>query len=150
MKCKINETDIKTFICDSVCVREAPLTLLFGTSNIGKLNAMRKHLAGLNVNIIGLSDLDIKLPEIDESGNNPLENAKVKAQAYYRATGIPVFSCDSGLYIKEVPDELQPGVHVRNIRGKYLDDKEMIEYYGKLAEDFGGQRVFPLIAFLYI
>ena len=117
----------------------APLTLLFGTSNSGKLNAMRKHLAGLNVNIIGLSDIDIKLPEIDESGNNPLENAKVKAQAYYRATGISVFSCDSGLYIKGAPDELQPGVHIRNIGGKYLDDEEMIEYYGKLAQRFGGQ-----------
>jgi|LAHS01.1.fsa_nt_gb 8-oxo-dGTP diphosphatase len=113
--------------------------LLFGTSNAGKLNAMQRHLAGLNLNIIGLNDLDINLPDIDESGNNPLENAKIKAQAYYKATGMPVFSCDSGLYIKEAPDELQPGIHVRYIGGNYLDDEEMIEYYGRLAERFGGQ-----------
>ena len=100
---------------------------------------MRKHLAGLNVNIVGLNDIDIKLPDIDESGNNPLENAKIKARAYYEATGMPVFSCDSGLYIKGASDELQPGIHIRNIYGKYLDDEEMIEYYGKLAERFGGQ-----------
>ena len=49
---------------------------------------MRKHLAGLNVNIVGLNDIDIKLPDIDESGNNPLENAKIKARAYYEATEI--------------------------------------------------------------
>ena len=120
-------------------VPNAPLTLLFGTSNIGKMNAMRKHLAGLNLNIIGLNDINIKLPNIYECGNNPLDNAKVKAQAYHMATGMPVFSCDSGLYIREAPDELQPGVHIRNICGKYLDDDEMIEYYGKLAERFGGQ-----------
>jgi len=139
IKCRINGSDVKAALCDSVCVLKAPLTLLFGTSNIGKLSAMRKHLAGLNVNIIGLNDINIKLPDIDESGNNPLENARIKAQAYYRTTGMPVFSCDSGLYIKEAPDDLQPGVHVRNIGGRYLDDEEMIEYYGKLAECFGGQ-----------
>lgn len=115
------------------------IILLFGTGNTGKLNAMRKHLASLNINIISLNDINIELPEIDESGNDPLENAKIKALSYYRATGIPVFSCDSGLFIKDAPDGLQPGVHVRNVDGKYLNDEEMIEHYGKLAECFGGQ-----------
>jgi 8-oxo-dGTP diphosphatase len=114
------------------------ITLLYGTRNVGKLNAMCKHLALLDINIIGLNDVDISLPSIYENGNIPLENAKIKALAYYKATGMPVFSCDSGLYIKNAPDELQPGVHVRNINGKYLSDEEMIEHYGKLAESFGG------------
>ncbi len=50
---------------------------------------------------------------------------------------MPVFSCDSGLYFKNLPDELQPGVHVRNINGKCLSDEEMIEYYSNLAKKFG-------------
>lgn len=122
-----------------LCEMKAPIALLFGTSNAGKLGAMRKHLEGLNIEVTCLDEIDIKLPDIDERGSNPLENANIKAQAYYMATGMPVFSCDSGLYIKEAPDELQPGVHVRNIGGRHLDDEEMIEYYGKLAKSFGGQ-----------
>ena len=114
------------------------ITLLYGTGNAGKLNAMRKHLASLDINIIGLNDIDTPLPVIDESGNNPLKNAKIKALAYYKATGMPVFSCDSGLYIKDAPDELQPGVHVRTIGGKHLNDDEMIAHYGALAERLGG------------
>ena len=138
IKCRINDLD-EDAVLDSDYVQKLPITLLFGTSNEAKLSTMRKHLTGLNINIIGLNDIDIKLPDIDESGSNPLDNAKIKAEDYYIATGIPVFSCDSGLYIKEAPDELQPGVHVRNTGGRYLDDEEMIEYYGKLAERFGGQ-----------
>ena len=114
------------------------ITLLYGTGNEGKLNAMRKHLVELPIKIIGLNSLKTKLPDIDESGNDPLENAKIKALAYYKNIGMPVFSCDSGLYIKGAPEEIQPGVHVRNINGKCLNDEEMLEHYGVLADRFDG------------
>ena len=32
-------------------------------------------------------------------------------------------------YFDNVPDEIQPGVHVRTINGKYLSDEEMLAYY---------------------
>ena len=72
-----------------------------------------------------------------ETGSTPLENARIKALAYYRAFDMPVFSCDSGLYFDNVPDELQPGVHVRNVNGKCLSDDEMVEYYSGLAKKYG-------------
>lgn len=59
--------------------------------------------------------------------------------AYYKTFGIPVFSCDSGLYFEEVLENQQPGTHVRRVGGKELSDSEMIEYYGKLAASFGGK-----------
>ena len=120
------------------CVLKAALTLLYGTGNRAKLNTMQKRVKNLPINIIGLNDIYVDLPEIDESGSNPLENARIKAHAYYNATGMPVFSCDSGLYIKDAPDEMQPGVHVRNVAGKHLNDEEMIEHYARLAERLGG------------
>lgn len=67
----------------------------------------------------------------------PLENARLKAMAYYEAFQIPVFSCDSGLYFDNVPDEVQPGVHVRNVNGKCLSDDEMIDYYSGLVKAYG-------------
>ena len=81
----------------------------------------------------------MKFPEIDETGSNPLENATIKANAYFKAFGIPVFSCDSGLYFDEVDEKNQPGTHVRRVNGKELSDKEMIEYYGNLAASYGGR-----------
>ena len=77
------------------------------------------------------------VPSVSETGNAPLENARQKAMAYYQAFKMPVFSCDSGLYFDEVPDEIQPGVHVRNVNGRCLSDDEMIAYYTGLAKQYG-------------
>lgn len=115
------------------------ITLLFGTGNPSKLNTMRKSLEGLDIELSSLRDMEKSPPEVDESGSNPLENARIKALAYYRFYGVPVFSLDSGLFFENVPDELQPGVHVRNVAGKYLSDNEMIAYYAALAHEYGGK-----------
>lgn len=115
--------------------------LLYGTGNQAKLSAMRRHLELLGLEIIGLKDMEqdfSSIPEVKEDGATPLENAEKKALAYYRAFRLPVFSCDSGLYFEGVPEEEQPGVHVRNVRGKTLTDEEMLEYYAGMAEKYGG------------
>ena len=113
------------------------MKILFGTGNQAKLDVMRRRLEELNIEIIGLKDIDMEIPEIEEDGETPLENARKKALGYYHAFQIPVFSCDSGLYIENIPEEIQPGVHVRTIQGKYLTDDEMLDYYTKLAAKYG-------------
>ena len=139
------------------------MRLLYGTGNAAKLEAMRRRLAELDLEILGLEDMDKEAPYVPENGRTPLENARQKAFAYYEAFGIPVFSCDSGLYFQGVPEEVQPGVHVRTVGGKYLTDEEMLEYYGGLARKYGdlrarqrflipgsGTAVFPWTAFLWM
>ncbi|MBQ3512332.1 MAG: hypothetical protein IJA32_00835 [Lachnospiraceae bacterium] len=113
------------------------MKILYGTGNPAKLEAMKRHLSGLGIDVIGLKEIDMEIPEVEEDGNTPLENARKKALCYYQAFHMPVFSCDSGLYIENIPEEIQPGVHVRTIQGKYLSDDEMIEYYKGLAEKYG-------------
>lgn len=114
------------------------MQLLFGTSNQGKLAVMRRALKALSdIEIIGLEEIKENLPEIEETGSTPLENARLKALAYYDTLKIPVFSCDTGLYFDGLPDELQPGVHVRTVRGKRLSDEEMTAYYAGLARQYG-------------
>ena len=114
------------------------MRFLYGTANPAKLNSMRRMLLGLDIEIIGLNDIEINVEAVDESGNNPLENARLKALTYYRATKIPVFSCDSGLYIEGIESKQQPGVHVRRVQGKVLTDEEMIAYYTEVAAYLGG------------
>jgi len=46
---------------------------------------------------------------------------------------------DNNLFIEDLPEEKQPGTHVRRIQGKELNDDEMIEYYSNLVHDNGGK-----------
>lgn len=116
------------------------MKLLYGTGNPAKLSAMKSRLEKIDIELISLNELKAEgktIPAVPEDGKTPLENARQKAVAYYKAFKMPVFSCDSGLYFDCVPDEVQPGVHVRNVNGKCLSDEEMIEYYGGLVKQYG-------------
>ncbi len=113
------------------------MKLLYATGNPAKVTAMRNRLSILGIELIGLKDLNLTIPEVIEDGNTPLENASKKALGYYEAFQMPLFSCDSGLYLDGIPQELQPGIHVRTINGKYLTDAEMMDYYSGLAVKYG-------------
>lgn len=113
------------------------MKILYGTGNPAKLSAMKRRLENLDIEIISLKDLDMEIPSVPEDGETPLENARQKAIAYYQAFRMPVFSCDSGLYFENVPEQDQPGVHVRNVGGKCLSDEEMREHYSGLALKYG-------------
>ena len=115
------------------------MKILYGTTNKGKLQAMINGLKGLDIELVSLNDMVGELPSINESGKTPLENAEIKARAYYEAFHMPVFSCDSGLYFDELSEEEQPGIHVRRVNGKELTDVEMTEYYAALAHKHGGR-----------
>ncbi len=115
------------------------MKILYGTGNIAKINSMKNMLRNLEIEIISLNDVNLKVEKIYENGNSPLENAKIKAFAYYKVWGKPVFSCDSALYIDRMDFYHQPGVHVRRINGGELNDEEMIKYYTELASKAGGE-----------
>lgn len=113
------------------------MKLLYGTKNPAKLSVMKKRLKELGIELAGLNELNCEIPYVSEDGCTPLENARQKAKSYYHAFKLPVFSCDSGLYFDNVPEEIQPGVHVRTVNGKCLTDSEMITYYSGLAHKYG-------------
>jgi 8-oxo-dGTP diphosphatase len=116
------------------------MKILYGTGNPAKFTAMQSRLEKLDIKLISLNDLKAEgavIPEVSEDGNTPLENARQKALTYYQAFNMPVFSCDSGLYFDNVPDEFQPGVHVRNVNGKCLSDEEMMEHYAGIVRTYG-------------
>ena len=115
------------------------MKILYGTTNNGKLQAMKTAVKPLDIQLISLKDVEGELPSINESGITPLDNAEIKARAYYDAFHMPVFSCDSGLCFDELKKEEQPGIHVRRVNGKELSDDEMIGYYASLAEKYGGK-----------
>lgn len=117
------------------------MKILYGTTNPSKVKYMKKMLDCLDIELISLNDINLDIEDIDESGNNPLENARIKAIAYYKVAKMPVFSCDSGLHIEGLSEEEQPGVHVRRVHSKVLNDEEMIDYYSKISARLGGKAI---------
>ncbi len=114
------------------------MDILFATTNPAKVNLYKEILKEQNINLLSIKDLDFKL-EIDENGKDAIENAKIKAKAYYKKTGLITIGMDDNLYIEELPKEKQPGTYVRRINGKELTDEEMIVYYSNLAKEYGGK-----------
>lgn len=115
------------------------MRILYGTTNQAKFESMKKITKSLGIEIVSLNQLNQPIPIVSEDGKNPLENAKIKAKAYYKAFSMPVFSCDSGLYFDDLDEALQPGTHIRRVNGRELTDEEMIEYYSDLAKKHGNQ-----------
>ena len=113
-------------------------TIYYGTNNAAKVNYLKNIVKILPFEIIGIYELHNIDHKINESGKEPLENAKIKALYYYDQIKKPVFSIDSGLFFENVEYKDQPGIHVRRVNGKKLNDDEMIEYYSKLSEKYGG------------
>ena len=115
------------------------MDILIGTSNPAKINRFSNLLKDYSVRILTPFDLGItEVPE--EDGNNPLENACIKA-AFYAQYCPNVICNDSGLYFKDLPfeDPRQPGLNIRSPHGIRLNDEEMITYYAALAHSMGGR-----------
>ncbi len=117
------------------------MRLLYGTYNPAKLAAMRRSLVPLGVDLVGLRELSSPPPDAEETGESPLENARIKAIAYRDATGMTTLAADSALYLDGLPDERQPAAHARRANGHRMDDDEMIVYYANLAASLGGRAV---------
>lgn len=115
------------------------MKLIYGTGNPGKLDTMKKALEGMDIEIVGLKELNMDFEEPEECGKIPLDNARQKAEYYYSVLKQPVFSCDSGLFIDGLTQEEQPGVHVRNVNGRRLTDPEMTAHYREIARRLGGK-----------
>ncbi len=114
--------------------------LLYATGNPAKFSAMQRRLAPLGIKLQSLDELKrmgVALPAVEENGETPLENARIKAMAYYEAFRIPVFSCDSGLYFEGLAKEKQPGAHVRSLNGITLSDEQVRQRMIDLVNEYG-------------
>ena len=114
------------------------MKVLFATTNLAKVRKYKEKLKENGIELITINDLDFKL-DIEENGKNAIENAYIKAKTYYDVVKIPTIGMDNCLFIEELPEEKQPGTHVRRINEKELKDDEMIEYYTNLVKQYGGK-----------
>ncbi len=83
-------------------------TLLVATQNRDKAREIAQVLGDLPVRVVTLADVAPDL-DIAETGATFMENARLKAQAAARATGLTALADDSGLAVDALGSE--PGVH---------------------------------------
>lgn len=114
------------------------MKVLLATTNPAKIKRYASKIQEKGIEVITLRDIDLKL-EVEENGKNAIENAYIKAKAYYEATGITTIAIDDNLFIEELPEDKQPGTNVKRVNGKELTDDEMIVYYTNLAKENGGK-----------
>ena len=113
--------------------------LLLGSSNPGKIADWRAMLGHLALEICDPVQLGLEV-DVVESADTAEENARIKALSYRSASGIAAFSLDAALRIEGLPDERQPGVHVRRIGGtESATDAEMVDHYSSLLAGLGGR-----------
>ena len=82
-------------------------TLLVATHNAGKLEEISALLEPLGIAVTSAKEHG--LPEPEEVGTSFVENARIKAHAAARATGLPALSDDSGIEIDALGGA--PGVY---------------------------------------
>ena len=97
--------------------------ILFATGNETKAKRFSKGLQEKGIEVITLKDINTEI-EVEENGKDAIENAVLKAKAYSKVVDIPVFAMDDNLYLENVPEENQPGMYVRRVNGKRLNDEE--------------------------
>ena len=81
--------------------------LLFATHNSGKLEEMAAMLAPLGITCVGAGELN--LPEPEETEDNFVGNARIKAHAAANATGLVALADDSGIEVDGLSGA--PGVY---------------------------------------
>ena len=74
-----------------------PDTLLFATHNAGKVEEMRQLLSPYGVTVVSAKERGLAEPEETES--TFVGNARIKAHAAAKATGLPALADDSGLCV---------------------------------------------------
>ncbi len=110
--------------------------ILFATGNPTKAKRFSVGLLKNDIEVLSLKDLNVEI-DVEENGSSAIENALIKARACYEKTKMPVIGMDDTLYLDGVPEDKQPGMFVRRVNGKVLNDEEMIEHYTNLVKEYG-------------
>jgi XTP/dITP diphosphohydrolase len=101
------------------------LQLVIATGNAGKVTEFRDLLRDCGWDVIAPSDIGISV-EVEETGATYAENARLKAQAFCQASGLPAIADDSGLEVDALNRD--PGVlhHLNGWDGNNNDQRLQI------------------------
>ena len=91
------------------------MKLVLATNNQGKVREFARILEPLGIEVMTQKEAGVHLSP-EENGKTFAENARIKALAVYRATGLPTVADDSGLCVDALDGE--PGVYSARYYGE--------------------------------
>ena len=99
--------------------------LLLATNNAGKVKEFRSLLQGIPFELVTPQEMGIK-SEVAETGTTYEENARLKACALSKESGLLTLADDSGLEVDALNGE--PGVMSARYAGKNASDADRVKY----------------------
>jgi XTP/dITP diphosphohydrolase len=96
--------------------------IILATGNEGKVRELNAMLKG-HYNVISQNDMQVK--EVPETGTTFIENALIKARNASLQTKLPALADDSGLQVEALNGE--PGVYSARYAGESATDNDNIE-----------------------
>ncbi len=121
-----------------------PKKILIGTRNPAKVKMIKNCLAHVpSIIFVTLDDLTA----VDDSrlieGDDPIKNARMKSEFYFKKTGLPTISTDHIFWIEKWPENNGYVLHIRkhaNPRSPRASDREVIDYLKKFVREKGQSR----------
>jgi len=95
--------------------------VLVATRSAHKLRELRELLAPARAELVSLDELGIP-DEVEEHGATFAANARLKARAYARLSGLPTLADDSGIEVDALDGG--PGVRTRRYAGESATDED--------------------------
>lgn len=94
------------------------MDLLIGTSNAGKLGELAELLGDLPLHLVSLKDVGLGGMDVAEDALTLEDNARLKSEAYAKASGLLTLADDTGLYIDAIDG--RPGIYPARYGGAEL------------------------------
>jgi XTP/dITP diphosphohydrolase len=99
--------------------------LLLATNNQGKVHEYRDLLAAIPFELMTPAQIGLKL-DVSETGRTFQANARLKAEAFAEAAGMPALADDSGLEVDALDGE--PGIRSSRYAGEGATDADRVRY----------------------
>lgn len=109
--------------------------VLLATNNPGKVERFKKlvTVAGLNVEFLTPAELEIETIDVPENGKTLVENAEIKARAYFGKVDIPILANDTGFWLSTEGFFLTPK---REALGAKKEEDLTVDEVNKMLLDF--------------
>ncbi len=96
------------------------MKIIIATHNKHKLEEMSRILSPMGYEVVTDRDIGIELSDVEENGETFLDNARIKAEAGCKESGLPCIADDSGLCVDALNGA--PGVYSARYSGTHGDD----------------------------
>lgn len=101
------------------------MKFIMATNNNHKVVEFSRILKPLGIEAVSAKEESITLDDVDETGTTFAENARIKALAAYKKTGMPAIADDSGLSVDALNG--RPGVYSARYAGENATDADKIK-----------------------